>query len=299
MLERVVANTPKEYSLLHFRNIAPDSVGEGICYVRGGTHKFTRMDKPFIVLYLQDVDGLILPGYIFNVEHFKEAGLELTKAIHSLVKVEYQENYHPRYGMSIIITKISLVEHPDASLFSLFVKTAEEAKQAYNNLQQSLVEVLGVKVSIPYTICTESYMDYSQGEIGGLAIHYWDMFNILKTYASKFSKEDQKQLWGTFVLYFYTHSNFICAEANGEADIQLVTKLTTIISTVKTKLNMGEGALEVVHIFFGYQPKDIFVRIVDQVSKSLIRNGKEINMYSTLPLTREGDAGYGVIRRYN
>ena len=297
MLKKVEENNGK-YKYLHFSNIMSDSIGEGICYVRGGEHRFTRIGKPFIVLYLQDVDGLTIPGYVFNVDNFKQSGMELTKAIHSILYISYQENYHPKYGMSIILDRASIVEDYSTAVLNKFVGTANHANEAYKYVQDFLVQVLKVKVGIPYTICTSSHMDYSQGELGGLAIHYCDMCKTLHVLSERFTEEERKQLWGTFVLYIYVHNNFLVAEKEGEADIQLVTKLTAVISDIKNKLNVGEGALEVVHMFFGYEPKDIFVRLIKQVSDNLIRASKEISMYKTLPISREGDAGYGAIRRY-
>ena len=48
MLKKVEENNGK-YKYLHFSNIMSDSIGEGICYVRGGEHRFTRIGKPFSV----------------------------------------------------------------------------------------------------------------------------------------------------------------------------------------------------------------------------------------------------------
>ena len=80
-----VMNTENE---LVFRNISPDSSGQGVCYVCDGQHRFDRRERPFIVLYLQDVTGTVIPGYIFNVENFKGAGKDLSKVIHSMVVID-------------------------------------------------------------------------------------------------------------------------------------------------------------------------------------------------------------------
>lgn len=283
---------------LHFRNISPDSSGVGVCYVRSGQHKFTRTDKPFIVLNLQDSDNVCIPGYIFDVENFKLAGLELTQVQHSLVKIAYKENYLPRYGLTVIIDKLELIVNPGTSALSMYVGSAAEAKAKFEQLLSGLSSKLGLRINLPFTISTLSHVDYEQGEIGGLTIHYWDMFKLIEVYSTRFSEEDQSRLWGTFVLYIFAHSNYLSAEERGEADISLVSSLTSMLQTYVTKLKVGSGALEVVHILFGYQPKDIFVRLVVQASEEVTRTSKEINLYKTLPDTREGNAGYGIIRRY-
>ncbi len=302
VLEKITQNQPSGIpgvNHIAFKDITPDSTAEGICYVRGGEHRFTKADKPFIKLYIQDTTGHVIPGYIFDLDNFKASGLELTRVIHSLIKVTYKENFLPRYGLTIIIDKLEMITTPTPGMLDLYVGSLKEAKEKYSALVSGLSVVLDKKVAIPYDICNVSYMDYAQGEIGGLAIHYWDMFNALKVYATKFSAEEQDMLWGTFVLYIFTHSNYLRAEADGSADISLVSQLTMRLQKYMEITTVSAGALELVHIFFGYEPKDIFVRLVVQVSENLVRAGREINLYQTLPISREGNAGYGTVRRYS
>lgn len=299
MLEKVYkgdTNSPAPH--LHFRNITADSSGVGICYVRSGAHKFTRTDKPFIVLNLQDSDNVCIPGYIFDVENFKLAGLELTMVQHSLVKIYYKENYLPRYGLTVIVDKLEKIASPTTEMLGKYVGSAEKAKERFELLVSGLSSKLGIKLTLPFTICTMSHIDFEQGEIGGLVVHYWDMFRLIDVYSSRFSEEDQRRLWGTFVLYVFAHSNYLNAESKDEADISLVSSLTAMLQNYVQKLKVGAGALEVVHILFGYQPKDIFVRLIVQASEDVTRASRETNLYKTLPDTREGNAGYGVIRRY-
>lgn len=296
MLQKVSSGSDKR--ILCFRNIHPDSTGEGICFVRDGQHKFTKADKPFVVLYLQDSDKTVIPGYIFDLQNFQQSGAELTKVTRHIVRIKYRENYLPRYGMTVILDKVEIVENPSQELLNIFVPSATRAKEYYTLLMQALSNKLGLRVTAPMTICTKGYLDYNQGEIGGLCIHYWDMFRVLDTYSEKFSSEEQKQMWGTFLLFIYAHSNYLEAATDGSADITLVARLTAAIEKHAKLLTVSAGVLEVVHIFFGAEPTDIFVRLVTHVSDDIVKATKEINMYRTLPDTREGNAGYGVIRRY-
>lgn len=297
MLEKI--ESKQDPRLLSWDRLRPDSVGEGICYVRDGNHRFTRADKPFIVLYLQDIKGSVIPGYIFDVENFKQAGTELTQVTRQFVKIFYTENYHPKFGMSICLNKVELITDPTTEMFNTFLGSVKEAKKKYESLCTALSEALHMKINIPSSMCTLSHMNYSSGAIGGLAIHYWDLFQLLKVYAEKMTVEERTQLWGTFLIYLYVHGNYVCAEARNEADVSLIVQLTASIDKYIKTLKLGKGAVEVVHIFFGYQPKDIYVRLICQTSEQLIRANKEYNLFRTLPFTREGDAGYGTIKNYN
>lgn len=284
--------------LLHWSAISPDSSGDGYCFVRATQHKFTRGDKPFIVLYLQDTDGAVIPGYIFNVENFKAAGNDLTEVERSVVQISYSENYHPRFGMSVILNKVEKVMKPPLELLSAFVDTVETAKQCYEELASVLTQKLKVKISPPYRICTMSVMDCFNGSIGGPALHYHKMMQLLETYESYFQSDEQRMLWGTFLIYVYAHHNVMIAEQAGTNDIKLQFELVSSINNYLSVLGLGTSAGEALYLFSGYKPKDIFTRIVSDVSEQVTKITKEVNLYRSLPITREGDAGYGIVRNY-
>lgn len=296
MLEKV-GNSKVENALI-FRNIGPDSSGTGLCYVVDGQHKMSRRNKPFITLYLRDIEGAVIPGYIFDVDDFKRAGIDLTQTINSVVQITYEENYLPRYGLSVRLTKVSVVVDPPIDMLRAYTGSVDDVRKRYDDLMALLSKELSMGVTIPYSVCTMHHLDYADGKTGGLALHYWEMGQVLSMRAHRFNQQERRQLFGVFVLFIFAHSNYLAAEAKGSADIQLVTQLTAMISQYMKGLRVNSGAIEVVHMFFGYQPKDIYVRLIAQVSEELVRAGKEINLWRTLPTTREGNAGYGTIRRY-
>lgn len=302
MLERVGASPQatgdKNVPLLDVSRIHPDSTFECFAYVRGGQHKFTKAGKPFITLYLQDVNGVVIPGYLFNPEDFKHAGLELTKVIHSIVCLTVTENYLPRMGMSVILDAVAIVTSPTLEMTTAFVGKVDNIQTVYNSLLESIASKLGIKVTLPYNICTTSYMEYYQGKVGGQCLHYLNTLKILEVWAQDMSPEEQHQLFVAFVLYVFVHSNYRAAAENGDDDIRLVTTLSASVSKYMERLQAGDGASEVIHLFFGYKPKDIFVRAVHQAAQMNLRMMDELSAYRALPLSREGDAGYGTIKRY-
>lgn len=297
-VERSSVETGTQLPLLNVSRIHPDTTIECYAFVRGGQHKFTKTGKPFITLYLQDTEGVVIPGYVFDLDNFKAAGLELTKVIHSVVKLRATENYLPRYGMSVIVERISIVTQPDTKLMTTFVGTVGDMQANYNDLIEGIKRHLGVKVNFPYTICTSSYMDYYQGRVGGQCLHYLQMLRTLEVWSVDMSKEEVRQLFVSFALYVFVHNNYVAAVERGDDDIGLVNTLTASVSKYMEVLNAGTGASEVIHLFFGYTPKDLFVRMVHQASEVNLRAVKELNAYRALPISREGDAGYGTIKRY-
>lgn len=300
MLEPVGANEVKAGNMRNiiFRDIVKDEIGKGVCYVRDGRTKMSRIGSPFITLYLQDITGVVVPGYVFNLKDFQFAGKELTQLIHNLAEISYEENYFAPYGMSIRVTDVKLLTNPPTQLLSSFVGNVDEVNATYNKLMSELSKLLNMRVNLPYSLCTQSHIDYSQGKVGGLAFHYSRMLDVIKSYAPMFEPADQRILYGCFLLFIHAHNNYIAAELQEAVDISLSTKLTASIAQYITMLKLPKGAAEVSNIFFGYKPKDIFVRLVCQASEDVLRAQKEIAVWSALPLTREGDAGYGTIRRY-
>lgn len=282
-----------------FNEIGPDSSGTGLCFVRDGQHRTTRWGKPYIVLYLQDINKTVIPGYIFDIESAGDIGSDLSKVIQNLVEISYEENYLEKYGLSVRIKKVHLVTDPTTDLLAPYVHSFADNEEKYKELMGQLSEIIGIKVSIPYSVCSMYNLLYHRGEIGGVIQHYYEMFSVLKTYATFLrNPEDVKKLFSTFLLYIYANINYLNAEAKGEADITLVTQLISAVSTYSSKLTTDSGIMEVVHGMFGYEPKDIFVRLVFQVSKDVERADKEISLWHSLPNTREGNAGYGTIRKY-
>ena len=284
---------------LRVSRIHPDSTFECYAYVRGGQHKFTRADKPFITLYLQDEDGIVIPGYVFDLRNFKAAGLELTKVIHSVVKARVTENYLPKLGMTVTVDSIAIVESPTSQLLQTFVGNVGDNNATYNELSERIRKHLGIKINLPYAICTSSLIEFYQGRVGGQCKHYLNMIKTLEVWAEDMSEEEARQLFVTFVLYVFVHNNYVVAVESGDDDIRLVNTLTASVSKYMQTLKAGAGAIEVIHLFFGYEPKDLFVRTVHQASEINLRMMKELGVFRALPLSREGDAGYGTIKSYS
>ena len=284
--------------LLQVSSIHPDSTFECYAYVRGGRHKFTKADKPFITLYLQDKDGVVIPGYVFDVQNFKNAGLELTKVIHSIVKVTVAENYLPKLGMSVIINKCAIVTSPPPAMWTTFVGQVGNIDTVFQGIKTKLAEHLGLRINFPYTMCKSSYLDYYQGKVGGQCLHYSNMLKTLEVWSEGMTEAEARQLYVTFVLYVFVHNSYIAAVEAGEDDIQLIGALPESVSKHMEALEAGAGASEVIHLFFGYEPKDVFVRMVHEASKANMRVMEELSVYRSLPISREGDAGYGTIKRY-
>lgn len=297
MLEKITTESGN-LNMKVFRDITRDEHGTMVCYVRDGTVKMSRVNKPFVTLYLQDVEGSVLPGYIFDVDSFKNSGLELSKVTNNLVRINYQENYLVKYGLTLILDKVEYLKDPSIELLTKFVGSADDLGALYSRLLTELGKKVGIKIALPYSICNIRHMDYYCGKTGGVLRHYWDMFQTLSVFEGQFTARECRELYSTFLLYIFAHNNYIVAESKEEADITLVTKLTAALAKYASTLKMGAGATEIVHIFFGYEPKDIYVRLVRHVSDYLLRSFAEINLWKTLPISREGNAGYGVVKRY-
>ncbi len=301
MLEKVsnpIYGDDGETKLLDVGRISPDSTFECIAYVRGGQHKFTRAGKPFITLYLLDVHGVVIPGYVFDVEDFKAAGLELTKVIHSVVKLTVSENYLDGIGMTVIIKSAAIIEDPTPAMVSTFVGAVDSVSTIYQDLTDGIKKHLKVTVNLPYSMCTTSYMDYYSGRVGGQCLHYYNMLKTLEVWSNDMTMEEEHDLFATFVMYIFVHNNYLDAVERGKDDIGLVQTLTASVSRYMEALKAGAGTMEVIHVFFGYKPKDLFVRMVHEASNVNLRMMKELSVYRALPTTREGDAGYGTIKRY-
>lgn len=298
MLERAVKKEESPCPYIHFNNIKPDSSSVGLCFVQSGQHKMTRYSKPFIVLYLRDIDGNCIPGYIFDIEDIMKAGLDLTQIERKVVKLGYTENFLPHGRMSVLVNNIGIVTDATPEQYAKFLGSVDDINEVYNSLLTNLSELLGSRVMVPYTICTTSYREYSQGAVGGIVTYYRDLLDTLKICSRQFKKEELHNLWGTFAIYVFAHSNYIAAVHDGGADINLTSKLISNCSRIIKDLKLGSGALEVITMLEGVQPKDIFVRTISNAAKMLSSVEDEVGIYRTLPESREGGTGTVTIKRY-
>lgn len=299
MLEKVKKEDTVDGAVLFdVSNIPRDAQYTCVAYVQDGGHKYTKASKPFITLYLRDINGLAIPGYIFDLRDFKSSGLELTQVIHSYAQVTVTENYLPKIGMTVTIEKLSMVTNPTAEMVKVFQGTIGDTQQLYQHLLECIRNSLNINISFPYNICTSSYIDFYAGRVGGQCQHYQDMFDILEVWSRQMSDEEKHQLFSTFVLYVFVHNNYISARESGNDDINLVNTLASAVAKYMDTLKTGSGVSEVIHLFFGYTPKDVFVRMVHLASEMSTRAMNELYTYRSLPISREGDAGYGTIKRY-
>ena len=299
MLKPVVKDKHPGY--IDFRNITRYSSGSGLCYVYGAVNKTTKQGKPFVTLYIRDLNGISIPCYIFDIASPLLAGDEVRKVVNNIVCIRWTENYLNGTGLTLIADKVELVTSSDDSYFNealeIFRGKVPDLETKYDSLIQFFVDSLGVKFAIPFYVRSSSFLDYSQGNTGGLLEHYYRMARSIKTY-DYLPREEYRRLVATFALFIFAHSYYVKSEEKGCADITIVGILTQNIEKMDRQLNVGTGAFELVHMFFGYEPKDIYVRTVKSVSDHITRVAREFATYSTVPLAQEGDAGYGKIRRY-
>lgn len=295
MLEKIPSQDAGRY--MNFSGISRYSTGTGLCYVYNAVMKRTKAEKPFITLYLRDINGDVIPGYVFDLQSPLMAGGEVTNVIGKIVKLDWEENYLPNVGLTIIVTRASVMLDAGPQDYARFRGTIEDLDSKRQDLEEYFMRGFAIKAAFPMFLGSWSSGEYCQGRVGGLLEHYWRMSQMLKSLEG-LSPEERKQTAATFLLYIFVHSNYVRAHDKGQDDIQLVTSLTDKVSSLAKQMGVGAGSLEVVHMFFGYEPKDIYVRTVAAVSDMVRRFDKEFCLYHTIPLTQEGNAGYGTIRRY-
>lgn len=295
MLEKVP--NPNTTPFMDFSTITRYSSGTGRCYVYNVVLKKTKQGKPFVTLYLRDIRGNGIPAYVFDLSSPLLAGKDAVQILNKIVQVDWDENYLNGVGLTLILSKVSVVNDATEADYALFQGVVEDINGKKAEIIKYISEVLQISVTLPLTIETYASAEYASGRQGGLLEHYWKMSKMLRNLEG-LQREERRRLAGTFALYVVAHSSYISAKDKGGDDISLTVALTKRITSLSGSLVLGAAALEVVHMFFGYTPKDIYVRTVSAISDVVSRIDDEFSVYHTIPLEQEGDAGYGKIRRY-
>lgn len=298
MLKPVEEQTNGHY--MNFGSIGPDSHGQGMCYVYNAIAKKTRAGKPFVTLFLRDICGNVIPGYIFDLKSPLQAGEEMVKVINSIVLIDWQENYLKQVGLTLIVDKLAVVNNPTAEDMAKFCGSIQDTSQKRAYIEDTISKRLSFKVMLPQVIESYSSLEYSQGRIGGLCQHYWQMCQVIETFGNAGTQTDEecRRLFSTFALYILAHSTYVRAHEGGDDGIDLIVNLTNKLTNLSSRLNLGAGSMEIVNMFFGYVPRDIYVRTIVSISEMVLKTTKEFAVYRTIPLQQEGTAGYGTIRRY-
>lgn len=287
----------EEHQILRFSNIERYQTGTGLCLVYNAVLKKTKNGKPFVTLYLRDVEGAVIPGYIFDLASPLLAGGEAAKVIGQIVDVEWTENYLDHVGMTVILSDVALATNVPADVVARFSGTILDLDQKEEALYKFFKDNLHMNVSFPVHIKTHASPDYMQGRVGGLLEYYYRMSQVLQS-TSFLADETGSNLVATFAVYLCVHAAYVRANDSGSTDITLVTTLTSLVSKLASALNLGPAAMEIVHMFFGYKPMDVYVRNIAAIADLVQRMDKEFELYKTIPLQQEGDAGYGKIKRY-
>lgn len=295
---------------MHFNKIKRMESGTGLCYVRNAVSKRTRADNPFITFYVSDVDGLTIPAYMFNIGEIERYGTDLFSCIGHIVKVDWEENYIDKVGMTLKLSKLSRAENVKADELALFVGQTEEVDGMFRCIMNTLKQVTGVRFNMPFDMKMQCNVDYDGGKVGGLIKTYYRTMKMMDgLYTSQSASEngklggvmsdrELKNLYGTFALFIAAHSHYIKCRDKGADDVSMLMELTRIIGNVSTSLSITAGAMELAYVFVGVEPKDFYVRTIKSVFDLVVRTDKEHTVLETLPELCEGNAGYGVIRKY-
>ena len=281
---------------LNISKLKIGNFGSAVAYVYDGKSKTAKNDSPYFLLYLKDINGVTIPGFVFNIiDHIKD-GRTLTNIKGKFITFEYYCDSWGSNGISLQLTALNLVQSPDTSLISTFIGSLPDVDKYLKDLTNTLSKEYGNPIQLPEISLKMSYIDFCDGRVGGLVYQYIIMLYQLQTYKLIYSDSEYKDLIETFIVFISCHLDYL--ENGCEADIALLSRMTTKIKILTERLSATSTREEIVQYFNGYKPRDIAVRTVLHHFESVQKTIKEVYLNRTLPLTVTGDAGYGVIKRY-
>lgn len=293
-LKKIMDDDGGGINYLHFANITPLSSGTGVCMCYNAYIKKTRNGKPFATLQLRDIDGAAIPAYVFDMASPIASGADCVAVIGQVVEIKWRENYLPNIGLTLILEGVAVKTDITDTVRRKFFGEVENKQEKLKYIHDFFFRELQCRIRLPQFATSPNYM---QGRVGGLLEYYYRMCKVLSGVVLP-NNNLRRDLVSTFVIYIYTHSAYVRAKDMDEAHIDLVTTMMTQVSGLASQLSVGSAAMELVHMFFGYTPKDIFVKTIANIGDFVQRIDKEFVLYSTIPVHQEGDAGYGAIRRY-
>lgn len=288
----------EKYPAMDFSKIKKFTSGKGICFVRGGKFSRTRTDKPYVTFYVADINGVVIPAYLFEIGDLYNSGKDFTSVVGNLVVIDWNENYYNKVGLTLSLDKIYIIDKVPSNIVSAFCGTSDNIAEHIKFIEDRFLQVTGKPMKMPFMFETLKHIDYDNGKVGGLVTHYFQLYKMIDALQPTFTEEEFKLLYNSLMIYSFVHLHYLVAESEDNVDITFISALTDKVNSVIKKVDTTSGIIEAVHSFFGYTPKDIYIKLIDDLSKSIIKINKEVSVYRALPRGQEGNAGYGQIKRY-
>lgn len=282
--------------VVSFKDIQPNEFGQGLSYVVDTKYGTTKTSKPFFTLYLRDMNDIVLPAYVFDIDDYISAGIDLKRCKGNVVSIKYQENFLMGYGMTLILREVSLCKDIPNELLEQLVGRCEDIEEDIEYISRVMKDTLGVSVTLPRQDLLKPYVEFSGGKIGGLLKHYAIMLKHLESYRQIMSEKEYHDLIGTAVLFIFTYTSI--SRENTVASVNLLARLSTKSVDIAKRIGLTGGFLEVIHCQFNFQPRDIYTRIVVSTFDNVKKVSNELQVWRALPYEAEGNAGYGTILKY-
>lgn len=297
-MERI--HEPKMSTYCIFSRINRFEFGSGLVYIYSGVMKNTREGKPFVTLYLRDVEGNTLPSYIFDLSNPLVSGGEVSKVVGKIAKISYRENFINGRGLSLILNSVEVAVNPSVEDVAKFSGKVTGVEAMYDELVASLYRDLGVKISYSMASRNASTQFYGGGKVGGLVEHYSRLYAKLASYKGVMTASEYRQLIGSFAVFIYAHSAYLCNQVSieGKDTLPMLSVMLDKAKLLGDQLNLGSSTVEIVNMFYGYEPKDFYIRIINRESEAIRVGDAELHLYRTLPINNDGSAGHGIVRRY-
>ena len=287
-----------DVSYIQFNSIGRYASGTGLMFVHDGLVKRSRAsDKPFVRLKVSDCNGDTCTAFAFNVGDAVECGEQLNRIKGHIIQAYWEENFLDTMGLTLRISKIFRVEETPQML-SLFVGSMHGVMDALSEFKQSLSSKVGMSVAMPAGLADTSYPDICDGKVGGLVYFYQSVFESLVALDPLLRPEERATLYKTFTLYIFAHSAYMQAKDGGTDNILFLSALNNRVATLSSKLELSKSAAEIATSFFGYSPKDVFIRTILRCADSVYTAHKEFSIWRTLPAMQPVHTKDGELMRY-
>lgn len=285
------------FNYLDISKIESGTIGKAIAYALDTQGSISKTERPFYKIFLKDCKGNGVYGYIFDVENYIQQGIVLSQVKGKFVYIEYTENYLSNFGLTLSLHRLSLITNPQLLDQVNFIGKIPDYENLFKSLKLDLENILEKQIDLSYLMTCKSYPNFCDGRIGGLILHYFLVLKQLTSYKLLLSEVEFYNLISCFTIFIQVHVYTL--NNSGNLDIDNIIALTKTVSNLLQVLNCSCRAEEIIHYFFGYSPKDFFVRLVISQFQAVSKTTTEFNAYSKLPINQEVNISSGVLKRYS
>lgn len=265
---------------LDYANLNVNTQIDKVCYVLDVSSSVSKLDTPYYILFVRDVNGVVMPCMIFNIDDFIGVGFKLNYLKGKYIRLNCRvREYGPRLSLNFVGYSVL---NTSEELTKAFQKKIENVDSYLDDLNSIFKHVIGKE--LPNYFKISAFSSVHNGYSGGYVKFCWDVVMHSQATIADSNYEDFIYILYTTLVNYHSYLELV-SKINLISDsdrIELVSKIESgshkdrlVRDSVSSIIGLGSPSHIVpviIHSTFNY------VKLMDDLKYgwSILRPGGEL-----------------------